>query len=133
MRDRGEKRLYVVVAGTVQVPASTAPGRGERTVVQPWGRQAAQACHVVSKVRIKTYNGTESFEPITTIILQARDSAELRHIATLFHKKKIIYSTFLDSNPDYGPGFALTALSTWPIYKDQIVGVCDYLPLWSPK
>lgn len=140
MRDRGEKRLYVVVAGTVQVPVSTAPGpdRGTRTVIQPWGRQAAQACHAVGLFRYrqghfwKLGEQGEPYQDITTIILQARDSAEMNHVMALLSKKKIMYHHFCDSNPEYGNARPITALCTEPIYKDQIVNIADYLPLWSP-
>ena len=46
-----EKRIYVVVAETVQVPSDSVWMERE-TVSQPPGRIAAQVGHVVSKMRV---------------------------------------------------------------------------------
>ena len=130
--NRGEKRVYVIVAGTVQVPSGT----GTRTVIQPPGRQIAQACHAVGLFRYRQayVHPPVLYEDLTTIILQARDSAELQHVAVLLAKKKIIVHIFQDDNPDYGREVRVaTAFCTEPIYKDQIKDVADYLPLWGPK
>lgn len=88
-----EKRIYVVVAATVQTI------RGN--IVQPLGRQIAQACHVVSKLRQKqkptnfpVEEQTSGFESITTIILQGRDSAELRQIVYLLSEHDITPEAF---------------------------------------
>jgi hypothetical protein len=125
-----EQRIYVVVAGTVQVPAP------RRSVVQPPGRQIAQACHAVSKLR-HVVAGPEiqygiQFEPMTTIVLQARDSAELSHIQILLLKKKLTPAVFFDTNDSvYGPGATvMTALAVFAT-KKQIENILDYLPLWG--
>jgi hypothetical protein len=130
-----DKRIYVVVAGTVQVPAL------RRSVIQPPGRQIAQACHVVSKLRWQEAlnpfgNGpldppsVPKWYPVTTIILQARDSAELRHVQILT-EKKLYPAVFFDTNPDaYGPGEVMTALAVFAT-KKQIENILDYLPLWG--
>lgn len=123
-------RIYVAVAGTVQVPA----GRPRRSVEQPPGRQIAQACHVVSKLRIHIHNGVtqEGFEPITTIILQARDSAELRHVQSLLLKKKLNAVPFFDTNPDaYGAGETVMTAVAVLATKKQLENIMDYLPLWG--
>jgi peptidyl-tRNA hydrolase len=130
-----EKRIYVVVAGTVQVPAP------RRSVIQPPGRQIAQACHAVSKLRMKTMTeakrtDTGDFsltDPVTTIVLQARDSAELRHVQALcLKKKKLQPVVFFDTNAEvYGPGQeVMTALAVFAT-KKQIKNILDYLPLWG--
>ena len=128
-----EKRIYVAVAATVQAI---------RNVVQPSGRQIAQACHVVSKLRhgaIKfEYDHRDHefdlapFNPITTIILQVRDSAELDHVYDLLVKKKLNPVEFEDNNPEYGPGDFPTAVAALATPK-QVKGILDYLPLWSGK
>ena len=118
-----EKRIYVVVAGTIQTP---------RTVIQPPGRQFAQGCHVVSKLRIENHNGSHRFEPITTIILQARDSAELTHVQLLALKKKLQVAAFFDTNPEYGDVEHKTAIA-FLATPGQANMVCDYLPLWGAK
>lgn len=124
-----EQRIYVVVAGAVKCLS--------RQVVQPPGRQIAQACHVVSKLRqaeyIKGKAWYELFMPITTIILQARDSAELRHVQTLLlSKRKLDAPTvFFDTNePVYGPGEVMTAIAILAT-KKQTIGILDYLPMWD--
>jgi hypothetical protein len=135
-----EKRIYVVVAGTIQVPvyAPIADGFKQplRTVVQPMGRQIAQACHAVSKLRF-TDDPTEfvepnEFYPRTTIILQARDSAEMFHVYVLLCRKRLNPVIFSDNNPEYGPGNWPTAIAVYGTPK-QIQGVLDYLPLWGSK
>lgn len=131
-----ELRIYVAVAGTVQVPAD----RPRRSVIQPAGRQIAQACHVVSNLRHAGYLMTpvshqifpQNFEPITTIILQARDSAELRHVQTLLLKKKLRAVPFFDTNPDaYGAGETVMTAVAVLATKQQVENILDYLPLWG--
>jgi hypothetical protein len=132
-----EKRIYVVVAGTIQ------GWRNARVVLQPAGRQIAQACHVVSKLRIRPAQldamdrlerdlGLPDFEPVTTIILQARDTAELFHVKCLASKKKLNPVTFYDNNSEYGPGEYATAIAFYAT-KMQTVFICDYLPMWGAK
>jgi hypothetical protein len=131
-----DKRIYIVVAGTVQVPAP------RRSVIQPPGRQIAQACHVVSKLRMKAMieakrTDTGDFtltDPMTTIILQARDSSEMNHVWKLLLKKKLKPEVFFDTNAEaYGPGNGvLTGLAVFAT-KKQIENVLDYLPLWGAQ
>lgn len=129
-----EKRIYAVVAGTIQVPVAAGTHKPPlRSVMQPAGRQVAQACHAVSKLRhILVGLGTsyEPFEPMTTIVLQARDSAELGHVYILLSKKKLNPVMFSDTNPQYGPGEWPTAFAVLAT-KKQIENILDYLPLWG--
>lgn len=163
-----EKIIYCVVAETVQHPLGvedysfvfqgrtmlrTALARIEetRTIVQVPGRLAAQAAHVVSKMRCtqlaheveaallsknrKRVIGVSPFQPITTIILGARDSFELQHVYGLLRDVGgILTYKFNDTNPAvYGEGEVTTAIATVPVYKAEVVGILDYLPLWTPK
>lgn len=130
----GEKRIYAIVAASIE-------GKNGK-VVQPLGRQVAQVAHVVSKLRFqeaaKPIREEEQltyrlFEPITTIVLQARDGAELWHVLGLLCKKKILVTSFFDINPEYGPGNFMTAICTHPVFKSQVEGILDYLPLWGSK
>jgi hypothetical protein len=125
MKDRGEKRLYVVVAGSVDT------NKGK--IIQPPGRQIAQACHAVEYYRYEASKSARPYEIMTKIILQARDSSELDHVLYLLRKKKIETFLFHDDNPEYGVGIYPTAFCTEPVYKDQVVGILDYLPLWSGR
>lgn len=139
-----ETRIYVVVAGTIQVPSDYYIHNGEKkpkimsplkTVVQPPGRQIAQACHVVSKLRQEDYRRGapyEGFLAVTTIILQARDSAELGHVHYLLIKKRLNPEMFSDTNSEYGPGEWPTAIAVFA-KPSQTKGILDYLPLWSGK
>lgn len=126
--ENNEKRIYIVVAGTVQSPT--------RSIVQPPGRQIAQACHAVSKLRhamltrIHDETVVEEFEPITTIILHARDSWEIEHVYGLLHEAKLHPVFFHDSNPEYGGIELCTAISVLAT-KHEITGILDYLPLWK--
>ncbi len=154
-----EHRIYVAVAGTIQVPVSVfrvdqkiVPDlkKGLRTIIQPVGRQAAQACHVVSKLRhqmlkldieeskmltsdlISVVKQRSSFNPVTTIILQARDSNEMLHVHRLLFKKKLNPVIFSDTNDQYGPGEWPTAVAVLAT-KKQVDGILDYLPLWGTE
>lgn len=75
------------------------------------------------------------FWPITTINLAVRDSFELFHIRGLLINAGIRWETFTDTNPDvYGDdGGVVTALATWPVEPDAMLGITDYLPLWVPR
>jgi|SRR5208282_3907877 len=165
-----EKRIYCVVAQTVQNPLlhATAPsalcpaGIGffkrvadTRSVIQVPGRIAAQVGHAVSRMRynelareieattIKALTKHSKrrlpmcppFEPITTIVLGARDSFELEHVYGLLRDVAgILAYKFNDTNFDvYGDGEVTTAFATVPVEPALVVGILDYLPLWSPQ
>jgi hypothetical protein len=129
---REEKRIYVVLPAVVEV-GETAGGRV--TVAQPAGRQIAQACHVVSKLRLDMFfheprQKSFEFEPITTIILKARDSKEIAHVGLLLLKTLHVV-TFQDENREaYGPAQPTTALAVLA-KPNQVKGILDYLPLWG--
>lgn len=139
-----EKRIIVVIAEKVQT--------SERGVVmQVPGRMSAQGghasgrtrLHLMATIAIQNKNlRTPEFrellhdvanEKVTTIHLSCRDSNELDHVKLLLHKAKIRHFDFFDKNPDvYGPGEVRTALATVPVEPDDLVGITDYLPLWTP-
>ena len=129
---------------------------GTRLIQQVPGRMAAQAAHAVSKVRhmmlrrevlradrvARKMKSKEHwyksemlfFFPVTTIILSCRDSNELFHVKHLLHKTSVEYQVFWDTNPEvYGPDKVLTAVATHPVEPEQVKGILDYLPLWTPK
>jgi hypothetical protein len=128
-----------------------------RSVQQPAGRLIAQAAHVVSKVRhnmlkaeyvraqqIAYKNESNQvwmlgqklhFQPVTTIILSARDSMELYHVKNLLKNAQIPYQSFYDDNDfAYGEGEkVLTAIATEPVDPVDVQGILDYLHLWKPR
>jgi hypothetical protein len=126
-----EKRIYVVVADVVD-------NQWGQPVVQPAGRIAAQVGHVVSMMRVRRAhenNERFDFEPITTIVLSVRDSAELHHISYVLGLAKIERAEFWDTNEEaYGPLAAvMTAVCTHPIEPEQRENLLDHLPLWTPR
>ena len=120
-----EKRIYVIVAETI----FTTNGK----IIQPPGRQVAQACHAVGLFRYQQARDRRPYDPITTIVLQVRDTAELNHVYDLLLCKKIKRFLFRDTNPEYGVREFSTAFCTEPVYKEQVEGILDYLPLWGAK
>ena len=120
-----EKRIYVVLPATVEV------GR-DKYVTQPEGRQVAQACHVVSKLRIGgSVYAVHPFKPITTIILACRDSKELVHVYSILTMKHLSPVLFSDENEGaYGNFKPITALAVYAT-PTQVFRTLDYLPLWG--
>lgn len=120
-----EKRIYVVVAETVQTSAGN--------IVQPCGRVAAQVAHVVSKMQIERHRHINSgkFTPITTIVLAASDSREMNHTMRLCWRSHLEVTYFEDANePVYGPDPVLTAICTEPISQER-AAVFQALSLWE--
>ena len=138
----GEEGLMMRV-NTVEVTQS---------INQPPGRVVAQACHVVSLVRdrmlrqawkkaamLGSYCDPEFFneycQPLTTIVLGARDSFELQHVLNLMKLAKVPAYTFYDTDqPAYGsPDLqVMTSICTEPVHPDWMLGVTEYIPLWAP-
>lgn len=140
-----EKRIYVVVAETVDTPEKGA-------VVQIPGRMAAQGGHALSRMKMrrmvraisKTPLKAVAFRPalekmadekITTIWLSCRDSNELQHIADNLNRVGVKWHDFEDENDEiYGTGYhPRTALATVPVNPDKLISVTNYLPLWKPE
>lgn len=132
-----EKRIYVVVAE--QVEAYVESIGITYMVTQPAGRLAAQCAHVVSKARIREILqnkcAPDKFEPVTTIILSARNSKELVILRALLADASIDQEQFFDTNEEayHGADPVLTAICTHPIHPAAVDGILDHLPLWSPK
>lgn len=140
-----EKRIYVVVAETVDTPN----GR----ITQPCGRAMAQATHARAKMEItsRIYQQRESerrigiedmaFVENTAIMLAARDSKELEHVYNLLAQRGIMRFPFFDRNePVYGmaehvaeAAQIMTAIATVPTEPSKVLFTLDYLPLWDCK
>lgn len=142
-----EKRIYVVVAETVDTPN----GR----IKQPCGRAMAQACHAVGKMQVtsRIYRARDAerapttarlgledmpFRECTTIILAARDSKELSHVELLLAREGINRYNFWDTNGEVygaseseGDAHIMTALAIEPIEPIKVYGILNYLPLWG--
>jgi hypothetical protein len=156
-----EKRSYVIVANTVQTQlisepwlrtSDTVPVRKlitsehTRSVLQPDGRQIAQACHATARMMehlleqvwreaLLAKQPWPQLGPLTRIILAARDSFELEHVRALLASVKIAVFDFEDTNAEaYGEGVSVrTAIATAPVYASDVVGLINYLPLWTPS
>ncbi|VVB50949.1 Uncharacterised protein [uncultured archaeon] len=118
------KRIYVVIPAVVEVT-------DKQMVTQPVGRQIAQACHVVTKLRHKTLRSEKDFIPVTTIILHARDQNEMFHVSQLLQKRKMSPIFFSDENAAvYGAVRPITAMAVYAS-KKQVEDILGYLPLWE--
>lgn len=137
------ERIVVILARTLQYRRNGKPA----TYTMEPGRQIAQAAHAVSGLKLryceehgKCINmGIAGLvvkvmeNPITTIVLQARDTNELDHISLLAEDKGILQFSFADDNPTvYGiNGRITTALALGPVVPEALYGISDYLPLWK--
>jgi Peptidyl-tRNA hydrolase PTH2 len=144
-----EKRIYVVLPKTVHVQLSefydTGNGIGysypiKKDIEQVPGRQIAQACHVVSKLRLEMAEKEHAFclshisnRPITTIILEARNQKEMMHMFTVLTGDGNQPTLFQDKNPDvYGDTKPITAMAVYAL-PSEVENTLGYLPLWGAK
>jgi hypothetical protein len=131
-----EKRIYVVVAERWKKTLRNKDGSEFYSIYipHPPGRLAAQCAHVVSKMRIHRIIGSLSspvaFEPITTIVLSARNEEEVAFLANVLGGR---CETFYDTNNEYGGREVLTALCTYPEEKRFFDKMLGHLPLWDAK
>lgn len=111
------------------------------------GRQMAQACHAVSGLKLRyceahAMNDDHKLRklvvqlmesPITTIVLQARDTNEIIQLACLAEEKGLLSFCFYDDNAlVYGTTERIpTAIAIGPVNPMQLLGVSSYLPLWK--
>lgn len=141
-----EKRIYVVLPKTVAVKLSQWVGFGlkwkdyDYDLKQVPGRQIAQACHVVSKLRLEMAEKEHQFclshisnRPITTIILEARNQKEMMHLFTCLTDEGKQPTLFQDENEAvYGSVKPITAMAVYamPLEVENTLG---YLPLWGAQ
>lgn len=140
-----ERRIYVLVTPTVLIEKT------QSDITLTHGRMTAQACHAVSKVKfnyieydtlLKVETGVviddklewaQAFlsTPVTTIVLEVRNQKELKHVVNLAISKSLPNCSFHDTNNEFygSPEPVWTALAIGPVMKDEIIGICDYLPL----
>lgn len=118
-----EKRIYVLVPHQVRLLDGTC-------MKLPCGMLAAQAVHSARKMQDKY---KLKYEDTTTIVLGARNQAEMRHVMDIMDARNIKYAMFEDDNLTlYGsPEKVLTAVTTQPLDIPRTVGVLDYLPLYA--
>lgn len=129
-----QNRIYAIVTSTVKTPL-------KGIIEMERGRMAAQACHVVSRLKMlhvflaspkekKEWLKAYALESVTTIILQTRDQNELEHVIKLATAKGLDTARFNDTNKDFYmsnlPVF--TAIAIGPTSKQLTEGICDYLP-----
>ena len=127
MKTKEEKRIYVIVAETVRA--------GSKTVLQPKGRQIAQACHVTSLMRIKEHiRKPAPIKSITTIILSVDNSYQLAFYALQLADAGIHVDAFYDTNPAaYGSGEIRMAICTVPVKPGRVRDILKQLPLWGSE
>jgi peptidyl-tRNA hydrolase len=141
-----DSRIYVILAAKVK------KADGSYHVMEP-GRMMAQVGHAVSRLKIfdalDRAGANSGNDPnnqqlwqwlnaylktgVTVINLYARDEKELYHIASLADTAGLRWVDFRDDNDDiYGKGmFPTTAVAIGPTTKEQIIGICDYIPLYK--
>lgn len=133
------KTITVVAKTSTHMDAVT--GEIKHYVMEP-GRLGAQVGHAVSKLKLSylMWHAPDVAEvadwlirnPITSIVLEARDSQELRHIMRLLDKEEVHYAEFFDTNKSvYGQGNVLTAVAIGPVFDWMVDGITDYLYLWK--
>lgn len=134
-----EKRIYVVVAEQYQKMLFWGSAEPMFALADhPPGRIVAQVAHVVSKMRICMIRDLMAPcipDPITTIVLSARNDKELKLLSLFMIEGHMAFESFHDENHhDYGShNRSLTALCTYPTTPSSVDGILDHLPLWSPK
>ncbi len=136
-------RIVVAVAKTLIYSKDGQPASYK---MEP-GRQIAQACHAVSALKLRfcemqdapgahdlrKHVVTVMENPITTIVLQARDTKEIIHLAAMCEDKGLLHFCFADDNEDvYGTTERIpSAIAIGPVDAKYLLGVTDYLPLWK--
>lgn len=138
--DSSKVKTVTIVAETVTYYKSEDIQHSTGKYKLECGRAAAQAGHAVSKLKA-SYAAINSLDhmfivdhPITNIVLKARDTEELRHILRLADEKHLHCTEFWDDGvKTYGTnGGVLTAIALGPIEDpENLIGVSDYLPLWT--
>lgn len=139
----GSTRIMVAVAENIEILKD---GKKARYKMEA-GRIAAQVAHVVSRLRMayimehtrdhpgKARNLVSDLlhTPITTIVLGARDSQEIKHIADLAEINNLLFEVFWDDNEAvYGSrDLVMTAVAIGPLDRMSFRGVTDYLPLYK--
>jgi peptidyl-tRNA hydrolase len=140
-----KSRIYVILAAKVRKADASFHH------MEP-GRMMAQVAHVVSRLKMQNIfdaaevekGDTPNYEEVwqwvnaylkagvTTINLLARDEKELSHVSSLADAAGLTWAEFRDDNDDvYGKGACpKTAIAIGPTTKEEISGICDYLPLY---
>ena len=113
------------------------------------GMAAAQAAHAMNKLmasylgwlmyidarsaRVHDYVRRLRDEPITTVILKARDTKEPHHIFNLAESCHLLCVEYSDTNPTFfgTPYEVVTAVAIGPYLKYRFDGITDYLPAWN--
>lgn len=143
LTDSSRDRIVVAVARTLNY---TKAGSKATYKMEP-GRQIAQAAHAVSALKLHYCESHAANDknklarlvvqimenPITTIVLQARDTNEIIHLANLCTERNLLSFVFSDDNePVYGANDRIpTAIAIGPVNSSRLFGTTDYLPLWK--
>jgi len=90
-----EKRIYVVLPSFIIAPTMFL----REIIPMSCGRCIAQACHVVSKLKLRLKLDPD--EEHTTIILKVVDSNELEKVRDKVSHSRLPWEEFRDTNPEY--------------------------------
>lgn len=88
-----EKRIYVIVPRYLDVPDTG------KIVSMSCGRLIAQACHVVSKLKLRLKLHWD--DQHTTIVLKVNNTKELEEIADDIAHANVDWEEFRDTNMEY--------------------------------
>lgn len=141
---RNQARIVVAVADCLQYKIDG----DDREYWMEGGRQMAQACHAVSALKLRYIEEAIRYRaetdclklviqmmenPITTIVVRARDTRELLHINHLAEQEERLHFMFADDNKRvYGTDERIpSAIAVGPLMPQQFTGITDYLPLWK--
>jgi len=125
-----QKRIYVILPNAVEVPMGLKGGK-PRHIIMNLGRQGAQAFHVTSLMR--SLNGING-EPITTILLTVRNTAEFRKVVReLREDAEVDVTIFSDLDPRfYGTRKRIaTAACTVPVLRSDVEDILGHLPMFA--
>lgn len=137
-------RTIVQVPGRLAAQACHAVRRMQQNMTLLAVIEALGSITSLKKLKRTIFNlrNLLTYVPTTTIILSCRDSFELEHVYNLLRNYSCIMAyKFDDVNPPVYCGDCqqpccgevTTAFATVPVDKSQVLGILDYLPLWTPE
>lgn len=124
-----QRRIYVLLPQTVQVPQGRGSHKKIVTKKMESGRLMAQVGHVVTQLRtdpdvLQEYGR----KPLTTITLAVRNSRELTKLMGDLSAVTSVWDFEDDNLPFYGTKRKVrTAVATAPVYREQVDDLLGHL------